>query len=142
MRPVRPVSRYRDIARSIPAASPERLADKADYTRVGKRTSDARVAPARWQISLKSETRPAKSANPCPRKGPRMVRHVGWHRVCFQTSQSSAGQRSTRSVRMTNRDVVIPSETARPARIEESRRAICLKLTSTGFFDCARDDEL
>src|SRR5882762_3272034 len=52
------------------------------------------------------------------------------------------GQRSTRSVRMTNRDGVIPSETARPARTEGSRRAICLKPTFTESFDCAGDDEL
>src|SRR5207253_10414446 len=121
IRPVRPVSRHRDIARSRPAAFPENLADKVDYKRGGKRTNDAQVAPARWQISLKSETRPAKSANPCPRKDLLPARRRGWHPACFQPSQSSAGQRSTRSVRMTNRNVVIPCG-------GEGSRRVCFKV--------------
>src|SRR5205085_10558519 len=41
-------------------------------------------------ISLKSETRPAKSANPYPRKALRLVTRRGWHLAYFQSLKSSA----------------------------------------------------
>src|SRR5207249_7102039 len=86
-RPSQRVSRHRDISRSIQAAFLESSADKADYTRAGKRTDDAQVAPASWQISLKSETHPARSANPCPRKALPPATRRGWHPV-FRSRQS------------------------------------------------------
>src|SRR5205814_6428557 len=112
-----PVSRHRGISRSIAAASPENSAGKADCTRAGKRTDDAQVAPARWQISLKSETPPAKSASLYRRINLRSAKRPEWHRACFQPSRSS---RATFNAQRSN-DKSHNGPSSR-AKVEGSRR--------------------